>query len=92
MTPTIAQIQQKERVELSTRKTKINTLLKKYSKFRGWKKSFLLRNPIFNNSVGITMITNAHTGKVSNIHFLEALESFDEFVQNERPEWYRVTK
>jgi hypothetical protein len=47
---------------------------------------------MFNNNVGITMITNAHTGKVSNQHFLEALKVFDESVQNERPEWYKITQ
>lgn len=86
----IAQIRQKEREEVENRKTAIHALLKKLSKNRGWKKAFLTRNPMFNNNVGITMITNAHTGKVSNQHFLKALESFDESVQNERPEWYKI--
>ena len=91
MTLTIVQIRQKERAELGNRKNEIYTLLKKYSKFRGWKKAFLHLNPMFNNSVGITMITNAHTCKVSNIQFLEALESFDQFVQNAKPDWYKIS-
>lgn len=47
---------------------------------------------MFNNNVGITMITNAHTGKVSNLHFLEALEAFDKAAQIERPDWYKITQ
>jgi hypothetical protein len=92
MTQTIAQIRQKEREEIENRKTEIQTLLKKFSKNRGWKNAFLTKNPMFNNNTGITMITNAHTGKVSNPHFLEALKEFDKSVQNERPEWYKITQ
>lgn len=92
LSPSIAQIRQKQREEVENRKTIIHTLLKKFSKHRGWKKAFLASNPMFNNNDGITMITNAHNGKVSNQHFLEALEAFDKSVQNERPEWYKSTK
>lgn len=92
LSPSIAQIRQKEREETEIRKTAIYALLKKLSKNRGWKKAFLTKNPMFNNNVGITMITNAHTGKVSNLHFLEALEAFDKAAQIERPDWYKITQ
>jgi hypothetical protein len=92
MTLTIAQIRQEERAELENRKELIFTLLKKYSKHRGWKKAFLDSNPMFNNSVGITMITNAHTGRVADVHLLKALESFDELVKTEQPNWFKITQ
>ncbi|MFN3488019.1 MAG: hypothetical protein ACK4YV_02755 [Emticicia sp.] len=92
MTQTIAQIRQEEKAELENRKELIFTLLKKFSKHRGWKKAFLDSNPMFNNSVGITMITNAHTGRVADIHLLKALEAFNESVQNEQPSWYKITQ
>jgi hypothetical protein len=47
---------------------------------------------MFNNSVGITMITNAHTGRVADVHLLKALESFDELVQTEQPNWFKITQ
>jgi inorganic pyrophosphatase/exopolyphosphatase len=92
LSPSIAQIRQKEREEIENRKSTIHTLLKKFSKHRGWKQAFLASNPMFNNNMGITMITNAHTGKVSNQHFLEALEIFDKYVQTEQPDWYKITQ
>jgi inorganic pyrophosphatase/exopolyphosphatase len=92
LTPSIAQIRQKEREEIEKRKTTIHALLKKFSKHRGWKQAFLSTNPMFDNNAGITMITNAHTGKVSSPLFLKALETFNEFVQNEQPAWYKITQ
>ncbi|WP_064198423.1 MULTISPECIES: hypothetical protein [Emticicia] len=92
LSSSIAQIRQKEKEEVKTRKMVIHTLLKKLSKNRGWKKAFLASNPMFNNNVGITMITNAHTGRVSDPHFLKALEAFDKSVQIERPDWYKITQ
>lgn len=82
----------KEKEEVKTRKIAIHTLLKKLSKNRGWKNAFLMKNPMFNNNAGITMITNAHTGKVSNPLFLKALEAFDKYVQTEQPDWYKITQ
>lgn len=92
LSQSIALIRQKEKEEVKTRKIAIHTLLKKLSKNRGWKKAFLTKNPMFNNNVGITMITNAHTGKVSDLHFMKALEAFDKSVQIEQPDWYKITQ
>ena len=90
MNLTIEQVLQNERIEVENRKKTNFTLIKKYSKHRGWKRAFLDKNPMFNNRTGISMITNAHTGKLSDKHFLIAIESFDEWVQSEKPAWYKI--
>ena len=86
----IAQIHQMEKEKVKTRKMVIHTLIKNLSKNRGWKNAFLTRNPMFNNNAGITMITNAHNGRVSDVHFLKALEVFDNYVKTEQPDWYKI--
>jgi hypothetical protein len=87
----IAQIIQIEKEKVKNRKMVIHTLIKKLCKNRGWKNSFLTKNPMFNNNAGITMITNAHNGRVSDVHFLNALELFDKYVKTEQPDWYKIT-
>lgn len=90
MISTITQIRQNERAEIENRKSEIYKLLKKYSLNRGWKNAFLTSNPMFNNSAGITMITNGHARKASNLFFLVALQEFDKHVQLEQPDWYKI--
>ena len=46
---------------------------------------------MFNNNEGGSMITNAHTGKLSDRHFFEAIVTFDKLVEEEKPEWYKIT-
>lgn len=91
MNLSITQIHQNERNQAENRKKIIHTLIKKYSKHRGWKSYFLDKNPMFNNNEGGSMITNAHTGKLSDRHFFEAIVTFDKLVEEEKPEWYKIT-
>lgn len=90
LSSSIAQIRQMEKEKVKTRKIVVKTLIKKFSKNRGWKNAFLTKNPMFDNNAGITMITNGHNGRVSDPFFLKALEAFDKSVQTEQPDWYKI--